>query len=85
MTRLSLSQPQFLTIIGKSVSPAAEPKVNDRAELAGMTYESGALDSAGSRRGDLRIPSEMIRADPDYDHHRQELANDRRAGALDSA
>ena len=34
----------ILTIIGKSVSPDAEPKINDKAELAGMTYELEALD-----------------------------------------
>ena len=41
----------IMTIIGKSVSPAVEPKVNDRAELAGMTYELERLirrDPAGA-------------------------------------
>ena len=41
----------ILTIIGKSVSPDAEPKINDRAELAGMTYELETLirrDPAGA-------------------------------------
>ena len=41
----------IMTIIGKSVSPAAEPKVNDRAELAGITYELDRLirrDPAGA-------------------------------------
>ena len=41
----------IMTIIGKSVSPATEPKVNDRAELAGMTYELERLirrDPAGA-------------------------------------
>ena len=41
----------IMTIIGKSVSPAAEPKINDRAELAGMTYELERLirrDPAGA-------------------------------------
>ena len=41
----------IMTIIGKSVSPTAEPKVNDRAELAGLTYELERLirrDPAGA-------------------------------------
>ena len=41
----------ILTIIGKSVSPAAVPAVNDRAELAGVTYELERLiraDPAGA-------------------------------------
>ena len=41
----------IMTIIGKSVSPAAEPKVNDQAELAGTTYSLARLihrDPAGA-------------------------------------
>ena len=41
----------IMTIIGKSVSPAAEPKINDRAELADMTWELERLirrDPAGA-------------------------------------
>ena len=41
----------ILTIIGKSVSPDVEPRINDRAELAGMTYELERLirrDPAGA-------------------------------------
>lgn len=41
----------IMTIIGASVSPAAEPKINDRAELADMTWELERLirrDPAGA-------------------------------------